>query len=62
MPPERNQDRRLQAIGIEADGVLVRPIGGQIYLVEENAREEAPWDDAAPPAGRSPLSGLINRH
>jgi hypothetical protein len=56
MPRERSQDRKL-----EADGVLVRPIGGQIYLVEEGAEERAPWDE--PPApDRSPLSGLINRH
>lgn len=57
MPPERNQDPRL-----EADGVLVRPIGGQIYLVEEGAGEGlAPWEEPAEP-DRSPLSGLINRH
>ena len=57
MPPERDFDTRL-----EADGVLVRPIGGQIYLVEESAGGAAPWDDEAPPPDRSPLSGLINRH
>ena len=52
MPPERNQDSKL-----EGEGVLVRPIGGQIYLVEDD--EKAPWDDEPAP---SPLSGLINRH
>ena len=57
MPPERDFDTRL-----EADGVLVRPIGGQIYLVEEGMENAAPWDDEAPPPDRSPLSGLINRH
>ena len=56
MTPERNQDSKL-----EADGVLVRPISGQIYLVEEKAGE-TPWEDEPPPSGRSPLSGLINRH
>lgn len=57
MPPERRQDMKLE----EADGVLVRPIGGQIYLVEEGD-ETAPWDDEPPAPDRSPLSGLINRH
>ncbi len=57
MPPDRPEDTRL-----EADGVLVRPIGGQIYLVEEGAgARPAPWDEEPPP-DRSPLSGLINRH
>jgi hypothetical protein len=48
--------------GPETDGVLVRPIGGQIYLVEEtDGGLHVPWED--PPApDRSPLSGLINRH
>ncbi|HYD14000.1 MAG TPA: hypothetical protein VEC11_14215 [Allosphingosinicella sp.] len=55
MPPERPQDAKL-----EAEGVLVRPIGGQIYLVEEGA-EAAPWDEEPAP-DRGPLSGLINRH
>jgi len=55
MPPERTQDPKLEA----ADGVLVRPIGGQIYLVEEG---DAPWDEEPPAPDRSPLSGLINRH
>ena len=59
MPPERNPETGLH--DVEADGVLVRPIGGQIYLVEEGD-EEAPWDDDASPPDRSPLSGLINRH
>ena len=57
MPPERNQDTRL-----EADGVLVRPIGGQIYLIEEGAGENEQWDEDDNPPDRSPLSGLINRH
>jgi hypothetical protein len=57
MPPQRNQDTRL-----EADGVLVRPVGGQIYLVEERAEDlPAPCDETSV-ADRSPLSGLINRH
>lgn len=55
MPPERLQEQRL-----ETDGVLVRPIGGQIYLVEEGD-EGPPWQDEPAP-DRSPLSGLINRH
>ena len=55
MSPERPQDSRL-----EADGVLVRPIGGQIYLVEEG-EDEAPWAEETAP-DRSPLSGLVNRH
>ena len=57
MPTDRKQDTRL-----EADGVLVRPIGGQVYLVEEGDEDAAPWDDDSPPPDRSPLSGLINRH
>jgi hypothetical protein len=56
MPPERTQDIRL-----ETDGVLVRPVGGQIYLVEEGMEDAAPWEEETPP-DRSPLSGLINRH
>ena len=56
MSPDRKQDTRL-----ETDGVLVRPIGGQIYLVEEGSEDAAPWDDEPAP-DRSPLSGLINRH
>ena len=55
MPPDRPRDTRL-----ETDGVLVRPLGGQIYLVEEGD-SAAPWDDAPAP-DRSPLSELINRH
>ena len=55
MPPERPTDDLL-----ETDGVLVRPIGGQVYLVEEG-EETAPWQDEPAPE-RSPLSGLINRH
>ena len=58
MPPERNQDTKL-----EADGVLVRPIGGQIYLIEEGAEGDPAWDEEdADAPDRSPLSGLINRH
>lgn len=60
MAPERDQDA-LKTSALETDGVLVRPIGGQIYLVEEGAEEQAPWDEPAEP-DRSPLSGLINRH
>jgi hypothetical protein len=55
MPPDHTQDSRL-----ETDGVLVRPLGGQIYLVEEGD-EKAPWDEEPLP-DLSPLSGLINRH
>jgi hypothetical protein len=55
MHPDRSRDSRL-----ETDGVLVRPLGGQIYLVEEGD-EKAPWDEEPAP-DRSPLSGLINRH
>ena len=58
MPPQRTEDTRF-----ETDGVLVRPVGGQIYLVEEGAEDlPAPWDDEPAPDDRSPLSGLINRH
>lgn len=55
MPTERNQDGRL-----EAEGVLVRTIGGQVYLVEEGDEDAACDEEQAP--DRSPLSGLINRH
>ena len=55
MPPDRPPTGQL-----ETDGVLVRPLGGQIYLVEEGD-EKAPRDEE-PVADRSPLSGLINRH
>jgi hypothetical protein len=55
MHPEREQDKRL-----EADGVLARPLGGQIYLVEEGDGI-VPRDEESPP-DRSPLSGLIHRH
>jgi hypothetical protein len=55
MPAERTRDSTL-----ETDGVLVRPIGGQIYLVEEKDLDALP-DDAASLA-RSPLSGLVSRH
>lgn len=55
MPPERSQHEKL-----EADGVLVRPIGGQIYLIEEGMEPDETSDDERP--DRSPLSGLIHRH
>lgn len=42
---------------LEADGVLVRPISGQIYLIEEEDLEALSDDET-----RSPLSGLISRH
>jgi hypothetical protein len=61
MPP-RNQETGLRDFGLEADGILVRPVGGQIYLVEEGDEAAAPWDDDAAPPDRSSLSGLINRH
>ena len=58
MPPERDQDARL-----EADGVLVRPIGGQIYLIEEGADGDPSLRDERTDApDRSPLSGLASRH
>ena len=57
MPPERPQDLKFE----DADGVLVRPIGGQIYLVEEGDGP-APWEEEPPVSDRSPLSGLIHRH
>ena len=58
MPFQRDRDT-----SFEADGVLVQPISGQIYLVEEKDGEPvAPWEDEPAPAPRSPLSGLINRH
>ena len=55
MRPDRPENGRL-----DAESVLVRPIGGQIYLVEEGD-EAAPWDEA-PEADPLPLSGLISRH
>ncbi len=55
MPAQRNQDGWL-----EAEGVLVKTIGGQIYLVEEGD-EDPRWHEEQAP-DRSPLSGLINRH
>ena len=55
MSPDRPEDRKL-----DAESVLVRPIGGQVYLIEEGD-EDAPWDEAPAP-DRSPLSGLVNRH
>jgi hypothetical protein len=42
--------------GLEADGVLVRPISGQIYLIEED--EPAAGSDERQP----PMSGLVSRH
>jgi len=48
---DRDRDR-----GPETDGVLVRPISGQIYLIEED-------DLATLPEGiRSRFSGLVSRH
>jgi hypothetical protein len=55
MPPDRHEDRKL-----DAESVLVRPIGGQVYLIEEGD-EDALWDEEPAP-DRSPLSGLVNRH
>ena len=55
MAPDRPDDRKL-----DAESVLVRPIGGQVYLIEEGD-ENAPWAEEPAP-DRSPLSGLINRH
>ena len=46
-----------RGIGLETDGVLVRPISGQIYLIEEGDPDIFPDDGAA-----SPLSGLVSRH
>ena len=56
MPTERNKDGRL-----EAECVLVRTIGGQVYLVEEGDADAA-CDEEKQAPDRSPLSGLINRH
>jgi hypothetical protein len=55
MPPDRPEDRKL-----DAESVLVRPIGGQVYLIQEGD-EYVPLDDEPAP-DRSPSSGLINRH
>ena len=41
----------------ETDGVLVRPIGGQVYLIEETDLADPPAD-----ARQTRLSGLISRH
>ena len=41
----------------ETDGVLVRPISGQIYLVEETDLADLPAEARQPR-----LSGLISRH
>lgn len=41
----------------EADGVLVRPISGQIYLIEE-----ADLEALSKGGMQSPLSGLVSRH
>jgi hypothetical protein len=45
------------ADGLETDGVLVRPIGGQIYLIEETDLADLPAEAMQPR-----LSGLISRH
>ena len=50
---QRIQDR--DAV-LEADGVLVRPISGQIYLIEEDD------PDAGPDERQPPMSGLVSRH
>lgn len=41
----------------ETDGVLVRPIGGQIYLIEETDLADLQAETRQPR-----LSGLISRH
>ena len=41
----------------ETDGVLVRPIGGQVYLIEETDLADLPSEARQPR-----LSGLISRH
>jgi hypothetical protein len=43
--------------GLETDGVLVRPISGQIYLIEEGDLEGLLDGET-----QSPLSGLVSRH
>lgn len=42
---------------VETDGVLVRPIHGQIYLIEEED-----LDGLSDGATQSSLSGLVSRH
>jgi hypothetical protein len=42
---------------LDADGVLARPISGQIYLIEEEDLETLSKD-----GGLSRPSGLISRH
>ena len=42
---------------VEPEGVLARPIRGQIYLIDEEDLD-ALMDDP----GRSALSGLVSRH
>jgi hypothetical protein len=42
---------------LETDGVLVRPISGQIYLIEEQELETLSHDET-----RSRFSGLVSRH
>ena len=51
---------RQQQVSPETDGVLVQPIGGQIYLIEEKDLEAWSRDEPSPP-NALPLSGLI-RH
>ena len=41
----------------EADGQLVRPIRGQIYLIDEEDLDTRPHNGL-----RSPPSGLVSRH
>jgi hypothetical protein len=43
--------------GSDADGALVRPIRGQIYLIEEKDLEML-WNEG----GLSPPRGLVSRH
>ena len=42
---------------LEAEGALVRPISGQIYLIEEEDLESLADSQARPS-----LSGLVSRH
>jgi hypothetical protein len=55
-PSRRDPAAAEPAAPLGAEGVLARPIGGLIYLIEE--------DELAPMAAeeRSPLSGLVSRH
>jgi hypothetical protein len=46
-----------RATRLETDGVLVRPISGQIYLIEEEDSGTLSHDET-----QSRFSGLISRH